>query len=436
MGKLKQIGISGASLQQVESEMARFGEHHFVTLPHPPNMEAMFQHETASERRDHLTRYGFGALVVYDLFLIGDYLVSPERFAMSVAIRLGVITPLVLVLGWLLQKPRLASIREGSATALCVTACCSVLLLDGNADLSSVVQTEPGILMVLLCMNVILRVEFLYAVAGTLLCLIVEAYLLSSAHVLTIASRITIGGRVFWVAVLTLLASYSMARQQRLGWLQRLHSRVQRRMLADANAELVNLSATDRLTGISNRYGYDIRLAELWEAAVSSGSLFSVIMLDVDNFKLLNDSFGHPYGDRVLQRIASLLLQALRAEDDFVARIGGEEFIVLLPNSDADAAFRVAERIRLLVQVAGSPAVRGETHLSADEHWSTVSCGTATAVASPLLDPQRIVEAADAALYRAKQAGRNCVQASPALHLLVRNASHRPWSEIDGTRHP
>ncbi len=416
--------------------MARFSEHHFVTLPHPPNMEAMFKNETEPERRDHLTRYGLGALVVYNFFLVGDYLVSPGRFALSLVVRLFVISPLVLLLAWMLQKPRWASVREGSAAALCVAGCCSILVLGGNTDLSAVLQSEPGILMVLLCLNVILRVEFLYAIAGTLLCLAAEAYLLTSAHVLTTANRFAIGGRVFWVAVLTLVASYSLARQQRLGWLQRLHSRVQRRMLADANAELVNISATDRLTGISNRYGYDVRLAELWESAVSSGSLFSVIMLDVDHFKLLNDSFGHPYGDRVLQRIASLLLQALRAEDDFVARIGGEEFIVLLPNSDADAAFRVAERIRLLVQVAGSPAVRGEGHLSPDEHWSTVSCGTATAVASPLLDPQRIVEAADAALYRAKQSGRNCVQASPALHLLVPQASHRPWSDIDETQHP
>ncbi len=416
--------------------MARFSEHHFVTLPHPPNMEAMFSQETASERRDHLTRYGLGALAVYDSFLVGDYLLFPGRFAASVVIRLGIVTPLVLLLVWLLRKPRLARVREGCAAALCVVGCCSILLLNANSDPSPFAQTEPIVFMVLLCMNVVLRVEFLYAAIGTFICAAAEAYVLWSSPMLTMANRFTIGGRVFWAAVLTLLASYSIARQQRLGWLQRLHSRVQRRLLADANAELVNISATDRLTGVSNRYGYDMRLAELWEAAVSSGSLFSVVMVDVDHFKLLNDSFGHPYGDRVLQRIASLLQQALRAEDDFVARIGGEEFIVLLPNSDADAAFRVAERIRLLVNVAGSPAVRGETPLSADEPWSTVSCGTATAVASPLLDPQRIVEAADAALYRAKQAGRNCVQASPALHLLVRNAPHRPWSEVDGTRHP
>ena len=136
----------------------------------------------------------------------------------------------------------------------------------------------------------------------------------------------------------------------------------------------------------------------------------------------MNDTFGHPYGDRVLQRIASLVLQALRAEDDFAARIGGEEFIVLLPDSDAASAFRVAERIRLLVQVAGSPAVRADTQVTGNEHWSTVSCGTASAIASPLLDPQRLVEAADAALYRAKQSGRNRVCSDAAVEVPVRLA--------------
>ncbi len=409
---MDQNAADNASLQEVEGEIERFSARHFVTLPHPPPMEEQFRRETAEARRNHLTRYGLGALVVYDFFLLGDYLIYPEHFALSMAVRLGIVTPLVLVFAWWLQRPRSATLREGSTVLLCVAGCCSILMMHGHSTLSSTVQSEPGLLMVLLVMNIVLRVDFLYAVAGTLLCLAAEFCYLYTDHMLSVGDRFTIGGRVLWVGVLTLLASYSLAREQRLSWLQRLHSRVQRRLLAEVNAELRNLSATDRLTGLSNRYGYETRLAELWEAAVALGKPFSVIMIDVDHFKQLNDSFGHPYGDRVLQRIGSLIVQALRAEGDFAARIGGEEFIVLLPDSNEDAAFRVAERIRLLVQVAGSPAVRADAPITGNEHWSTVSCGTATAVASPLQDPQRLVEAADAALYQAKQAGRNRVCAS------------------------
>ncbi len=420
MSDISQMELSNTSLHDVEIETERFDAHHFVTLPHPPPMEEHFQRETAPERREHLTRYGLGALVIYDFFLAGDYLMYPRHFATAMAIRLGVITPLVLVFAWWLQKPRSAAVREGSTVLLCFAGFCSILLMHGRSDLSSTVQSEPGLLMVLLCMSVILRVEFAYAAVGTLLCLAAECYFLYTSSLLTTGNRFTIGVRVFWVAVLTLVANYSLARERRLAWLQKLHSRVQRHLLAHANAELVNLSATDRLTGLSNRYGYDLRMAELWASATAGASPVSAIMIDVDHFKQLNDSFGHPYGDRVLRRIALLMRQALREEEDFVARLGGEEFVVLLPQTDTDVAMRVAERIRLLVQVAGSPAMRGETQLTGDERWSTVSCGVATAVPVAGMDSQQLIEAADDALYRAKQTGRNRVVASAGLDTLGR----------------
>ena len=99
-------------------------------------------------------------------------------------------------------------------------------------------------------------------------------------------------------------------------------------MLAKANTELTALSSTDRLTGLPNRRSYDERLHELWEVSLERDEPLSAVMIDVDHFKRLNDAHGHPYGDRVLQRVASLLQQALRGEGDFVARFGGEEFIV------------------------------------------------------------------------------------------------------------
>jgi len=191
---------------------------------------------------------------------------------------------------------------------------------------------------------------------------------------------------------------------------------LQRSMLADANAELLALSSTDRLTGLPNRRAYDERLIELWQLSLERKHSISAVMVDVDHFKKLNDTHGHPYGDRVLQRVGSLLQQALRAEDDFVARFGGEEFVILLPDADPDTALKVAERIRTLVQVAGSPALQRDTVIPAQEVWATVSCGVATAWPTETLDPHRLIADADAAMYRAKQEGRNrvCVAAAPA----------------------
>ena len=402
-------------LEQVERETARFSARTLVKLPYPPAMEQRFEQECSPARRQHLTFYGLLALVIYDAFLVSDYFVYPSHFATAVAVRLGVMTPTVLVLAWFLQRPRRVWLRESGAVLLCVAGLISILCLHDRGDLSATVQTEPGLLMVLLCMNVVLRVDYLYALVGTIACVGIELVFLHGATVLTFGSRVTIVGRVGWVAVLTLIANYTLAREQRMAWLLRLHGRIQGRLLAEANTELLNLSATDRLTGLSNRYGYEMRCGELWQDALVTGQPLSAVMVDVDHFKNLNDSFGHAYGDRVLSRVAALILQALRAEGDFAARIGGEEFVVLLPNSDESAAVRVAERIRLLVQVAGSPAVRGEAQLTGHERWSTVSCGTATTVPTAASDPQHLIEAADAAMYRAKQAGRNRVCSSPAL---------------------
>ncbi len=415
MNDYNPMETAAEDLQKVECEIARFGARTWVKLPYPPTIEQRFEQETSGPRRQHLTFYGLLALAIYDLFLVGDYIMYPEHFAVSVAVRLGVVTPIVLVLAWFLQRPRGVALREGGTVLLCVAGCISILFLHNHGDLASTVQAEPGLLMVLLCMNVVLRVEFLYAVAGTVACLLAEALYLHGTSLLTVGNRVTIGGRVGWVATLTLIASYTLAREQRMAWLERLHSRIQGRLLAEVNAELVSLSATDRLTGLNNRYGYELRLDELWKAAMLSGQPVSAVMVDVDHFKNLNDSFGHAYGDRVLSRVASLILQALRAQDDFAARIGGEEFIVLLPDTDERAAVRVAERIRLLVQVAGSPAVGSEAHLTGHERWSTVSCGTATVTPTASSDPQRLIEAADAAMYHAKQTGRNRVCSSPSL---------------------
>ena len=409
------ISSAAEDLKQVESEMDRFSARALVKLPYPPPLEARFEEETSAARRHYLTVYGLLALLIYDLFLVGDYFMYPEHFAVSVLVRLGIVTPIVLMLAWFLQQPRGVALRESGTVLLCVGGCISILFLNNRGDLAATVQAEPGLLMVLLCLNIVLRVEFLYAAAGTLACLVAEAVFLHNTTLLTAGNRIIIAGRVGWMAVLTLVTNYMLAREQRMAWLQRLHSRIQSRLLVEVNAELIRISATDRLTGISNRHGYEVRLAELWQSSIESRKPLSAVMVDVDHFKNLNDSFGHPYGDRVLRRVASLLVQALRAEDDFVARIGGEEFLVLLPGSDEYAAIRVAERIRLLVQVAGSPAVHGDVPLTGNERWSTVSCGTATILPTAAVDAQLLIDAADAALYRAKQTGRNRVCSSPAL---------------------
>ena len=155
---------------------------------------------------------------------------------------------------------------------------------------------------------------------------------------------------------------------------------------------------TDSLTDLPNRrYALD-RLEQERAAAQRRKAALSCVLIDVDNFKSINDAHGHEGGDAVLRHVANRLRQGARAQDS-VARIGGDEILLICPDAGAQDAFKCAERLRNLV--VASPIVFGERRIDA-----TVSLGVATA--SP--DMQNISELmarADQALYRAKRAGRN-----------------------------
>ena len=168
------------------------------------------------------------------------------------------------------------------------------------------------------------------------------------------------------------------------------------RDLGEANSRLFELATIDGLTGLKNHRAFHERIAEEWERRACTGGELSLVMMDIDHFKLLNDSFGHPAGDRVLQRVASLLTEHTR-ECDVVARYGGEELVVILPNTGMASALALAERLRSAI---------------ASDSWSdanvTASFGvsTATEAMSSWTD---LIHDADAALYYSKQNGRNRV---------------------------
>lgn len=165
--------------------------------------------------------------------------------------------------------------------------------------------------------------------------------------------------------------------------------------LEDANRALRALADHDPLTGLLNRRGFSERLAAAVASATRRQAPLSVVTVDADHFKRVNDQFGHDVGDQVLQAIAGVLSDRLRTSD-FVARLGGEEFIVVLPDTAADGAARAAAALVQAVRAADMPAVG---HV-------TVSCGVAELhVGDESVDAA--LRRADEALYLAKQGGRN-----------------------------
>ncbi|MDR0468400.1 MAG: diguanylate cyclase [Peptococcaceae bacterium] len=173
--------------------------------------------------------------------------------------------------------------------------------------------------------------------------------------------------------------------------------------LADSVLELAAFSMRDQLTGLPNRRGFDNRLDLEWQRAVREKTPVSILMMDIDRFKLYNDSFGHQQGDVTLRVLADVIKQCLKRSSDFTARWGGEEFVVLLPNTDTDGAMRVAEKIRSSIE---------DTEIPCDNELgrkATISIGVQTWIPGTDSMIGDFISAADQALYQAKESGRNRV---------------------------
>lgn len=189
------------------------------------------------------------------------------------------------------------------------------------------------------------------------------------------------------------------------------------RDLIATNSRLTVMASIDIVSGLANRRGFQSRFDFEWLKARQNSHDMSLIMIDVDYFKLFNDTYGHPEGDACLGRIGEALSAIASQSYGFAARYGGEEFCILLPDTDSDAALDIAETIRAAVQRLAIPH-----DMSALQHV-TVSAGVATVKPSETANAQDLIDAADAALYAAKRRGRNNVVS----HALVR-AADQPLS--------
>lgn len=178
--------------------------------------------------------------------------------------------------------------------------------------------------------------------------------------------------------------------------------------LEELNMQLLKLANIDGLTGISNRRHFDERLGAEWLRAMRHRRPLTLIMFDVDLFKLYNDKFGHLEGDECLKRIARSAQEIVARPADTVARFGGEEFLVLLPDTDSGGAVIVAEKLRAAIENLRLPNPD-----STVAPYITISLGVATIIPMSISDPGECVKQVDEALYRAKEAGRNRISIAP-----------------------
>ncbi|BAU28375.1 PAS domain S-box-containing protein/diguanylate cyclase (GGDEF)-like protein [Aneurinibacillus soli] len=174
--------------------------------------------------------------------------------------------------------------------------------------------------------------------------------------------------------------------------------------LKEANHQLVLLSSRDGLTGIANRRIFDETLEREWRTCQREQVPLSLIMFDIDHFKLYNDTYGHGGGDECLKKVAAAAEKIVQRPDDLVARYGGEEFTIILPNTDETGAFLIAERVRSCIESLQIP------HASSPvSSVVTSSVGVATCTPSATESAEALLKRADQALYVAKNNGRNRV---------------------------
>jgi diguanylate cyclase (GGDEF)-like protein/PAS domain S-box-containing protein len=204
------------------------------------------------------------------------------------------------------------------------------------------------------------------------------------------------GSPDYFISVIEDITLRKQIEEERDDLIVQLEERVRKR-----TAELERLSLTDPLTGIANRRSFDRCLEAEWDRAVRTRQPLSLILVDIDFFKNMNDTAGHTAADDALRSVAACLSQVAQRSADLAARYGGDEFVLVLPDTSAEGALRIANRVQELVEGLG---VRNPG--SSIDHAMTVSQGAATALPDSKGTWSSLLLEADRALYHAKQTGR------------------------------
>jgi diguanylate cyclase (GGDEF)-like protein len=184
--------------------------------------------------------------------------------------------------------------------------------------------------------------------------------------------------------------------------------RIAQKSLEETSERFARLSQLDALTNLANRRRFDEFLEREWRRCIRYNKPISLILVDIDYFRLFNDAYGHGVGDDCLREIAGVISAAARRSEDLAARLGGEEFALVLCDTDSEGARAIAHHVRHTIE---NLAIDHEMTMVADVDTVTVSLGVATKLPEPNSGPSVLLYHADEALFLAKQEGRNCVRA-------------------------
>lgn len=367
------------------------------SLYFPARLERLFERETQADRSRHLVGVGilWIAIGVLASLVMAQDGSGHAPFGMNAAVRVGIVTPMLAAVVAAIWRGVRPVIREGLITVACVIAPATMILSVMIARDGDIGANRGALTVILLFITVVVRLRFWFAVVA---CAALVAVQVGVPVVLGVPVPGSVPLAMITIAA-TLAANYTLEREYRSNYLQRLHGRIQGAHLAAMVEQLHDLSHRDALTGLANRRAMDRQLEELR----TRHEPYSVILVDIDGFKEFNDRYGHQVGDDCLRRVAAMLRASLRFTSDRVARMGGEEFAVVLPGTAVEDARTMAERMRRSILELRIPHDRSPTGAVV-----SISAGVSASPGDALVSDT--LSAADRALYLAKATGRNRVE--------------------------
>ncbi len=386
-------------LPQIERELASKKS----KLKFSPELERRFEADTAPAMTRRFVYAGIIAVALSDSFLLSDYLSRPEILLDIFLVRLLLVTLPCAIFIYTVHRGVRADTRE-LMTILAIWLVSFATGLINQWTRSEFASYDIFIfVLITVASNVTLPMRFRTAVIASTGALIIMQLMVFeqpfiSFEVKLLSFMIFTSGTIF-----TLFSRYQLDVAYRINYLNMLRSELQNRLVLSDNAELREISNTDALTGLANRRRFNTVFEELQKNLRGNpGAMTGLLMIDIDHFKAFNDHFGHLDGDRCLENVARIIVGAMRVETDLVARLGGEEFAVILPDIDIPELKRTAERIRRNV---------AEAKISHDglggRDFLTVSIGFTLTREDMHEDIESVLKRADEALYKAKNGGRN-----------------------------
>lgn len=373
--------------------------------------ETQFRHHYFGRYAAQAERYLLFGLGAFLLFIIPDLLLLHEHVTAVVSVRLGVTLVLALLL-YLSSRPWGRRFIMPLETFGLVLVNLAIVYIGMLAIEDGVKEYQSGTLLVILFAATLSRLTFRYCVLTIALALISYSLLLWQPD-LHEGRSYTINNLVICsaVTVLALIACYQREYESRRDFFNTRLLEEQHQQLQVAQARLTYLSQRDALTELYNRRYFDESFARHSQLCARAGAPLSVLVVDVDHFKAYNDYGGHQAGDDALRQVAQVLAAHARRKEDFAARLGGEEFALVLPVMAHEGAMRVAEQLRRRVEERALPHPNGGV--------VTISVGVATQEEQRDQDDlasAQLLERADKAMYQAKAAGRNRIASAETLN--------------------